>query len=82
MTVAQKKQLVVKSADYHLIAGNLYKLGADEVLRRCVLEHGRPTILSEAYEGIVGGHYTGKATTQKILCTKFWWPTLHKDAKE
>jgi hypothetical protein len=33
MTVAQKKQLVVKSTDYQLIAGNLYKLGADGILR-------------------------------------------------
>jgi hypothetical protein len=33
MTVAQKKQLVVKSMDYQLIAGNLYKLGADGILR-------------------------------------------------
>ena len=28
MTVAQKKQLVVKETDYQLIAKNLYKLGA------------------------------------------------------
>jgi hypothetical protein len=33
MTVAQKKQLVVKATDYQLIAGNLYKLGADGILR-------------------------------------------------
>jgi len=33
MTVAQKKQLVVKVADYQLIAENLYKLGLDGILR-------------------------------------------------
>jgi hypothetical protein len=33
MTVAQKKQLVVKVIDYQLITGNLYKLGADGILR-------------------------------------------------
>jgi hypothetical protein len=37
-------------------------MGADNILRRCVLEHERPRILAEAHEGIVGGHYAGKAT--------------------
>jgi hypothetical protein len=33
-TTAQKKQIVVKAIDYHLIiAGNLYKLGAEDILR-------------------------------------------------
>jgi hypothetical protein len=39
-------------------------------------------ILSEAHEGIVGGHYAGKVMTQNFLCAGLWWPTLHKDAKE
>jgi hypothetical protein len=82
MTVAQKKQLVVKETNYQLIAGNLYKLGADGILRRCVLEHERPMILEEAHDGIAGGHYAGRETAQNILCAGIWWPTLHKDAKE
>jgi hypothetical protein len=80
--VTQKKQLVVKAVDYQLIAWNLYKLGVDGILRQCVFEHERPMILTKAHEGIVGGHYTAKSTTQNILCTGIWWPILHKDAKE
>jgi hypothetical protein len=62
MTMAHKKQLVVKELNYQLIARNLNKLGAYGILRRCVLEHERTTILEEAHTDIVGGHYTGKAT--------------------
>jgi hypothetical protein len=82
MMVVQKKQLVVKEIYYKLIAGNLYKLGADGILRCCVLEHERPMILEEEHDEIARGHYAGRETTQKILCTGIWWPTLHKDAKE
>jgi hypothetical protein len=39
-------------------------------------------ILLEAREGIAGGHYAGKVTTQNILSVGLWWPTLHKDDKE
>ena len=39
LTTSQKKHLVVKVADFQLIIGKLYKLGPDEILRRCVLPH-------------------------------------------
>jgi hypothetical protein len=39
-------------------------------------------VLVEAHEGIARGHYAGKSTTQKVLHTGLWWPTIHKDAKE
>jgi hypothetical protein len=39
-------------------------------------------ILLEAHEGITRGHYAGKVMAHKKIHTGFWWPTLHKDAKE
>jgi hypothetical protein len=80
--IAQKKNLVVIAAGYQFIAGYLYKMGTDNILRRCVLEHEKPIILEEANEGIVGGNYVGKYTTQKVLCEGLWWSTIHKDAKD
>jgi hypothetical protein len=53
----QKKNLVVKVAEYQMIAGQLYEMGEDNILRRCVIEHERTRILVEAQDGIVGGHY-------------------------
>ena len=42
----QKKNMVVKATDYQLIAGHLYKMGADNILIRCVLEHETPRFLA------------------------------------
>jgi hypothetical protein len=36
-TTVQKKKLVVRAVDYQLIAGYLYKLGAYDILRICVI---------------------------------------------
>jgi hypothetical protein len=80
--VIQKKQLVVHVADFSLIVGQIYKMGPDEILWICVMEAEQPLILVESHEGITGGHYAGKETTQKVLRDGLWWPTLHKDAKE
>jgi hypothetical protein len=78
----QKKNLVLRAIDYQLIARNLYKMGTENILRICVLEHERPEILVEAHEGIVGGHYAGKATAHKILDVGLWWSTIHIYAKD
>jgi hypothetical protein len=77
---AQKKNLVVRVVDYKIIVDHLYNLGADRILRICVMEHEIPIILAEAHEGI--GNYAGKPTTQKILCIGLRWPMVHMDAKE
>ena len=58
-TKQQKKQLPVKAVDFILIAGQLYKLGPDEVLHRCVMLHEKEAIIREAHSGTAGGHFAG-----------------------
>ena len=81
-TIPQKKQLVVCATNFSLIVGLIYMMGPNDILIRCVMEAELPMILTKAHEGITGGHYTGKATVQKVLRAGLWWPTLHKDANE
>jgi hypothetical protein len=57
-------------------------MGADNILRRCVLEHERPKSLVESHEAIVGGHYAEKDTMHKVFHAILWWPKVHKYAKE
>jgi hypothetical protein len=66
-TTMQKKKLVLHATDYQLITGHLYKMGANNIMRRYVLENERPRILAESHEGITGGNYVGKDTVQKVL---------------
>jgi hypothetical protein len=72
----------VRAVDYQLIIGHLYKLGADGILRRCVMEHECSMVLAEAHEEIARRHYVGNPTTKKVLCAGLWCPTMNKDAKE
>jgi hypothetical protein len=78
----KKKNLVVHVADYQLIAGHLYKMGADRILQRYMLEHEIPRVLAEYHEGIAGGNYARKATMQKVLHVVLWFLTIHRDSKE
>ncbi len=72
----------MKAANFCVIAGQLYKMGSDEVLCRYVPKNERHSILVEPHDGVVGEHYEGKATAQKILRVGIWWPIIHKESKE
>jgi hypothetical protein len=51
-TISQKKQLVVHAVEFSLIVGQLYKMGPDEILRRCVMEAERPQILQKLMKAL------------------------------
>ena len=71
----------MKGAPYSLINGFVYKMGLDNILRRCVLEHEINNIMYEAQYGPVGGNFQADKTAKKIQQSGLWWPTLHKDYK-
>ena len=74
--------MVVKVAYFELIAGELYKLGPDDILCHYVLEHEKPLILVEAHASVAGGLYAGKVKSCNILQEILWWPSIHSYAME
>ena len=80
-TTAQKKNLVVKAANFTLIVGQLYNMGPNEILCQCVFEHERHWITCEAHVDVTRGHYTRKQIGHKILQAILWWPTIHMVTK-
>lgn len=77
----KKKNLAIKVAPFTLINGSLYKLGLDDVLRRCVLENERNNIIEEAHSGVAGGHFQVDTTINKIVKSRLWCPSINKDCK-
>ena len=52
------------------------------IIRRCVLETEQDGIMEKCHASPYGGHFSGNKTTQKILQSGFYWPTLFKDCFE
>ena len=65
ISTSQKKQLVVKASGYQLIVRHLYKLGSDEILRRCVLPHEQGQILEQEIARVTGGALQGSCNNKK-----------------
>ena len=59
---------------------HLFKVGANNLLRRCVTSEEAKGILWHCYNSPCGGHYDGDKTATKVLQSGFFWPTLFKDA--
>lgn len=74
--------MVIWTEYYQFIAGQLYKLGCDQVLCRCALNHETQDVLWECHSGVVGFHVGRKATSRKVLQAGLWWPMVLKDVKE
>jgi len=78
----EKSKIIMKSAPFTWIGGNLFKLGPDQILRRCVREEEVFDILLTYHDGPCGGHFAAKRTTFKVLQASYYWPTLHQDVKK
>lgn len=82
MPPGERRKQALKSKTFQLINGLLYKMGPDQILRRCVMEEEIPSVLKEAHDWLASRHIGPDATTKKVLLASLWWPTLHTDARE
>ncbi|GJV27098.1 reverse transcriptase domain-containing protein [Tanacetum coccineum] len=60
----------------------LFKTCVDQVIRRCVLGQEAVDILTACHSGPTGGYYGANYTTKMVFDSRFYWPTIYKDAHE
>nr|GEV76601.1 reverse transcriptase domain-containing protein [Tanacetum cinerariifolium] len=60
----------------------LFKICADQVIRRCV--HGQEAIdiLKACHSGPTQGHHGPNYTAKKVFDSGFYWPTIYHDAQD
>nr|GEY14958.1 hypothetical protein [Tanacetum cinerariifolium] len=82
MTSQQKNKFFKDVKHYFWDDPFLFKICADQVIRRCV--HGKEAlkILKACHNGPMGGNHGANLTAKKIFDAGFFWPTIYKDAHE
>ncbi|XP_076956353.1 uncharacterized protein LOC143631473 [Bidens hawaiensis] len=78
----KKHQFMSKVKQYVWEDPDLFKVGADQVYRRCIPDEEIRSVLSHAHSLACGGYFSGQKTGHKILACCFYWPSLFKDAAE
>ncbi|KAI3670961.1 hypothetical protein L1987_87606 [Smallanthus sonchifolius] len=59
---------------------DLFKVGADQMIRRCIPESEVQYLLEHAHSYACGGHFSGQKTGHRVLTCGFFSPTIFKDA--
>ncbi|GKD24077.1 reverse transcriptase domain-containing protein [Tanacetum coccineum] len=60
----------------------LFKICADQVIRRCVHSKEALDILEACHNRPTGGHHGANITAKKVFDAGFFWPTIYKDAHD
>ncbi|CAM9000219.1 unnamed protein product [Rhodiola kirilowii] len=80
VTTAQRLRLKHDSRYYIWDDPYLWKIGSDQVVRKCVPDSEISSVLVFCHEHVCGGHFGPKRTSRKILDSGFYWPHLFRDA--
>ena len=82
MNREEKEIFQRKVAPYTLIRGILFKLGPDDILRRCLELPERKKVIRALHAGSSGGHFAFVNTVNRIRSAGYWWPGLHQDVRQ
>ncbi|GJU91879.1 reverse transcriptase domain-containing protein [Tanacetum coccineum] len=80
MSTQQKKKFFKDVKHYFWDDPYLFRICADQIIRRCVFGQEALEILKACHEGPTGGHHSANITAQKVFDAGFFWPTIYQDA--
>lgn len=75
----EKWTLNLKAVNFVLWDNGLYKKSLDGKFLYCI-DNKQVRILQAFHDFACGGHFSAPVTTHKILCARYYWPILFKDA--
>nr|GEW20867.1 reverse transcriptase domain-containing protein [Tanacetum cinerariifolium] len=80
MSSQQKKKFLKDVEHYFWDDPYLFRICADQIIRRCV--HGKEAydILKACHEGPTGGHHGANFIAKKVFDAGFFWPTIYQGA--
>ncbi|GKC97560.1 reverse transcriptase domain-containing protein [Tanacetum coccineum] len=82
MSSEQKNKFFKDVKHYFWDDPYLFKICADQVIRRCVAGQEAVDILTACHSGPTGGHYGANYTAKKVFDSGFYWPTIYRDAHD
>nr|GEZ51245.1 DNA-directed DNA polymerase [Tanacetum cinerariifolium] len=81
MTSQQKNKIFKDVKHYFWNDPYLFKICADQIIRRCVAGQEAIDILKACHSGLTGGHHRPNYTARKVFDSGFYLPTIYCDAQ-
>nr|XP_009803437.1 PREDICTED: uncharacterized protein LOC104248807 [Nicotiana sylvestris] len=80
LSSVQKKKFFQDCRMYYWDEPYLFWICVDNMIRRCIPDIDKSSILQACHASPYCGHFGGVRTAAKVLESGFYWPTLFKDA--
>nr|GFB96448.1 reverse transcriptase domain-containing protein [Tanacetum cinerariifolium] len=81
MSSQQKNKFFKDVKHYFWDDPHLFKICADQIIRRCISGQEAVDILKACHSGPTGGHHGPIYTARKVFDSGFYWPTIYRDAQ-
>nr|GEW61648.1 reverse transcriptase domain-containing protein [Tanacetum cinerariifolium] len=82
LTSQQKKKFFKDVKHYFWDDPYLFRICADQIIRRCMHGQEAVDILKACHKGPTGGHHGANLTAKKVFDAGFFWPTIYRDAHD
>nr|GFA16611.1 reverse transcriptase domain-containing protein [Tanacetum cinerariifolium] len=82
MSSQQKKKFFKDVKHYFWDDPYLFKICADQLIRRCIHGQEAVDILTACHNEPIGEHHGANLTAKKVFDSGFYWPTIYRDAYE
>nr|GFB53276.1 reverse transcriptase domain-containing protein [Tanacetum cinerariifolium] len=81
MSSQQKNKFFKDVKHYFWDDPHLFKIYADQIIRRCASGQEAVDILKACHSGPTGGHHGPNYTAKKVFDSGFYWPTIYRNAQ-
>ncbi|GJU74557.1 reverse transcriptase domain-containing protein [Tanacetum coccineum] len=82
MSSQKKKKFYKDVRHYFWDEPHLFRIYADQIIRRCVDGQEAMDILQACHNRLIGGHHGLNYTAKKVFYSDFLWPTIYRDAHD
>ncbi|GJW04530.1 reverse transcriptase domain-containing protein [Tanacetum coccineum] len=82
MSSQQKKKFFKDIRHYFWDDPYLFRICADQIIRRCVDRQKAMDILQDCHHGPTEGHHGPNYAAKKVFDSGFFWPTIYRDAQD
>nr|GEX17252.1 hypothetical protein [Tanacetum cinerariifolium] len=80
-TPEKRRRFFSQVKNYFWDESYAFKLFPNNIMRRCVAGNEIFKILAHCHFGLTGGHHSASVTGRKVYESRFFWPSIFKDAK-
>ena len=82
LTGHERRKFMSDIKKYYWEDPHLFRIGSDNIIRRCVTLSEARDIMTHCHSGPTGGHHGSERTARKILTSGCFWPSIFKDCRD